>query len=460
MKTVAMVLAAGKGTRMISQLPKVLHPACGQPMLSWVVDAVGQIGVSHTIVVVGHGADQVRAMLQRRYGSEVATALQTDLRGTGQAALAGLPLVPDDAADVLLVYGDTPMITPASLQKLCEARRQEQAAVALWTTKMEHPTGYGRIVRMGQDVVAIVEEKDATAAQKAITEVNPGVYCVEAGFLRTALAQLQPNNAQGEYYLTDVVGMAVANKRRVIGVAVPREETDGVNDRVQLSAAGHVLRRRIVRTHQLHGVSFVDDTNVWIDAGVTIGMDVVIEPGVRLAGNTRIGAGVVIGQGSVISDSSIADGVVIKPYTVCEQAVIGERSVVGPFARLRPEAVLLEDAHVGNFVELKKTTLGRGSKANHLAYLGDATIGAGVNVGAGTITCNYDGVAKHRTELADGVFIGSNSTLVAPLQVGQDAYVAAGSVLTDNVPADALARQANKEGHARVLRAAQRGKPA
>jgi bifunctional UDP-N-acetylglucosamine pyrophosphorylase / glucosamine-1-phosphate N-acetyltransferase len=453
--TVAVVLAAGKGTRMKSALPKVLHEACGQPLLTWVVDSVHQAGINDVVVVTGHGSDAVRAMLQQRYGARVRTVLQAEQRGTGHAAQMALPAI-GDCDDVLLVYGDTPLLTPASLQRLLQARREQDAAVALWTTTMAQPHGYGRIVREGNQVVAIAEQRDATPAQQQITEVNPGVYCVRASFLGSALGQLQPQNAQGEYYLTDLIMLANAARERVVGVGVDVQETDGINDRVQLAAASKLLRTRIVRHHQRAGVTFVDDENVWVDASVVMGEDVVVEPMVRLQGATRIGANVRLGQGSVLVDTVVGDGVVIKPYSVCEQATVGARSVVGPFTRLRPDAVLDEDAHVGNFVELKKTKLGKGSKANHLAYLGDAVIGAGVNVGAGTITCNYDGVAKHQTTLDDGVFVGSNSTLVAPLHVHERAYVAAGSVITDEVEADALAfgraKQHNKAGYAAQLR--------
>lgn len=455
----SVVLAAGKGTRMKSARPKVLHAVLGKSLVNWVIDAVFAAGATDVVGVVGHGADAVTAELKARYGTRVSTVVQSEQRGTGHAVLCALPAVPDDVDDVLIVCGDTPRLGAEQLRALVAQRRTTNAFVAMWTTIVNEPRGYGRIARNAAGAVqAIVEEKDATPEQRAISEINPGVYCVSAAFLRRALPQLTPNNAAGELYLTDIIALAVAERAgSVATLVVDVDLTQGINDRVQLAEAETWARSHRARQLRLDGVTIVNDANTTIEADVVVGTDVTIEPGVSLRGTTIIGNTVTIGQGSVITNCRLDDGVVVHPYSVCDNAYVRSAAVVGPFARLRPEADVGVGAHVGNFVELKKTKLGAGSKANHLAYLGDADIGAGVNVGAGTITCNYDGIGKHKTTINDGVFVGSNSTLVAPLVVGEGAYVAAGSVVTDAVPADAIAfgraRQENKNGRAADLRA-------
>ncbi|HEY1100414.1 MAG TPA: bifunctional UDP-N-acetylglucosamine diphosphorylase/glucosamine-1-phosphate N-acetyltransferase GlmU [Myxococcota bacterium] len=457
----AILLAAGKGTRMKSALPKVLHPVLGKPLVSWAVDAVVAAGASDVVAVIGHGAGHVASVLKTRHGDRVSTVVQEQQNGTGHAVLCALPAVPADVDDVLIVCGDTPRLGAAELKALVALRRRDAALLALWTTRVETPKGYGRIVRDASQpaghVVGIVEEKDATEQQRAITEINPGVYCVEAAFLRRALPKLTANNAAGELYLTDLVALAVGERADAIAALdVDVDLTQGINDRVQLSEAEQWARARRARQLRLDGVTIVDERTVTVDSDVVVGIDVTIEPGVALTGKTRIGNNVHIGQGAVITDCVIDDDVVIHPYSVCDKAHVRSKAVVGPFARLRPDADVGEGAHVGNFVELKKTVLGSGSKANHLAYLGDAVIGTGVNVGAGTITCNYDGIGKHQTVLGDDVFVGSNSTLVAPVLVGKGAYIGAASVITENVPADALAlgraRQVTKERRAAEIR--------
>ena len=454
----AILLAAGKGTRMKSALPKVLHTVLGKPLVSWAVDAVVAAGASDVVAVIGHGAGLVASTLTQRHGSLVQTVVQAEQRGTGHAVLCALPAIPADVDDVLIVCGDTPRLGADELARLVEQRRRLGSLVALWTTTVAQPQGYGRIVRdKDQYVQAIVEEKDATDEQRALREINPGVYCVDAAFLRRALPLLTADNAAGELYLTDLVALAVRdNAHSVSGLSVDVDLTQGINDRVQLADAEAWARTARARQLRVDGVTIREAAGTTVEADVVCGIDVTIEPGVALRGKTRIGNNVVVGQGSVVTDCVIDDDVVIQPYSVCDRAHVRRGAVVGPFARLRPEADVGVGAHVGNFVELKKTILGAGSKANHLAYLGDAVIGDGVNVGAGTITCNYDGIGKHQTVLGDGVFVGSNSTLVAPLLVGAGAYVAAGSVITQDVPADALAlgraRQANKEGRATAVR--------
>jgi bifunctional UDP-N-acetylglucosamine pyrophosphorylase/glucosamine-1-phosphate N-acetyltransferase len=453
------VLAAGKGTRMKSRTPKVLHPVCGKPMVAWVADAVAGAGVSDdVVVVVGHGAEAVTSFLGQRYGARVRTVLQAEQRGTGHAVQVALPSLSTSTTAVLVVCGDTPRVTSLPLSQLVKLREETGAAVALWTTHIEPPRGYGRIVRDERGhVSAIVEEKDATDAQRALTEVNPGVYCFDAAFLARALPRLSANNAAGELYLTDVVALAVKEGAVVASMAVDAAITHGVNDRLQLAEAEAFVARRLVDDAMRAGVTVHAPESVVIGPDVVLATDVDIGPRCILMGKTTVGEGAMIGPGCVVVDSAIDEGAVVHAYSLVQQARVGRSASVGPFARLRPDADVGDDAHVGNFVELKKTKLGRGSKANHLAYLGDAVIGAGVNVGAGTITCNYDGIGKHVTTLEDGVFVGSNSTLVAPVVVGKDAYIAAGSVVTDAVPPDAVAfgraRQTNKPGHASEVRA-------
>ncbi|MDP2345091.1 MAG: bifunctional UDP-N-acetylglucosamine diphosphorylase/glucosamine-1-phosphate N-acetyltransferase GlmU [Deltaproteobacteria bacterium] len=454
---VAVVLAAGKGTRMKSRRPKVLHEIAGKPLVSWSVDAVRAAGCSDVVVVVGHGSEAVAALLDKRHPG-VRSAIQSEQKGTGHAVMMALPSIPAGADVVVVVCGDTPRISADAIAALVKAKGT--SPMALWTTQLKEPRGYGRIVRGassdGGDISAIVEEKDATPAVLAITEVNPGVYAFDVAFLRAQLPKLTTANAAGELYLTDLVRLCVESGSNVASVDVDAGITLGINDRVQLADAEDWARTEIQRRLLLAGVTLKNRATTSIEADVVVGEDVVLEQGVSLRGSTRIGRGVIVGQGAVLTDTIVADDVVIHPYSVCDKAVIGTAAVVGPFSRLRPEADVGEGAHVGNFVELKKTKLGKGSKANHLAYLGDADIGAGVNVGAGTITCNYDGIGKHKTVLSDGVFVGSNATLVAPLLVGKDAYIAAGSVVTDAVPDDAVAfgraRQTNKEGHAKAVR--------
>jgi bifunctional UDP-N-acetylglucosamine pyrophosphorylase/glucosamine-1-phosphate N-acetyltransferase len=453
----AVVLAAGKGTRMKSNLPKVLHPAGGKPLVAWPVEAALGVGASPVVVVTGHGRDAVEQELARRFGDRVRTAHQAEQKGTGHAAQVALPALDGFEGTVLIVYGDTPLLTVESLRALVRLREEAGAPVAMWTTHLDDATGYGRVVRGPEGrLERIVEHKDATAEQRQIREVNPGMYAADAAWLRGALSRLDDNNAQKELYLTDIVALARKDGHLVPTLDVKVEETLGVNDRVQLADAEAVLRKRIVTRAMLAGVTFYKPDSVVVDDSVRFGIDVGVGPNVLLAGNTVIADDVQIGPGAILKDTVVEKGAVIHAYTICDGAHVKAGALVGPFARLRPGALLEEQSHVGNFVELKKTRLGKGSKANHLAYLGDSEIGAGVNVGAGTITCNYDGIGKHTTTLGDDVFIGSNSTLVAPVTIRRGAYVAAGSVITDEVPEDALAlgreRQVNKDGYAKKVR--------
>ncbi len=452
---IGIVLAAGQGTRMKSDRAKVLWPLAGRPMAAWAVDAVRAAGATRVVVVVGYAHVQVAETL-RTVAGDLETAHQAVQRGTGDAVRVAVELLEGATGRVLITYGDCPLVRPEALVALVSAARAATAPVAMLTGTLEDPAGYGRIVREnGGRVVAIREHKDASPAERAIREVNPGVYCVELGFLRHAVAKLAANNAQGELYLTDLVGMSL-ERGGTIAVPWDMAELRGVNDRFELATAEAVLRLRVARAHALTGVTIRDPATTWIDASVTIGHDAVIEAGVHLRGRTRIGAGVRVDVGCVLEDVEVADGAWLRPYTIATRSRIGHAAQVGPFSHLRPESDLGEHVHVGNFVETKKTRLGRGSKANHLAYLGDGEIGENVNVGAGTILCNYDGFRKNVPVLEDDVFIGSDSQLVAPVRVGKGAYVGSGSTITKDVPPDALAisrvRQQNKEGYASRLR--------
>jgi bifunctional UDP-N-acetylglucosamine pyrophosphorylase / glucosamine-1-phosphate N-acetyltransferase len=452
----AVVLCAGKGTRMKSEQPKVLHPLLGRPLCAWPIAAAVEAGASPLVVVLGHAAEEVRAAIQTHFPTaEPRFCLQAEPLGTADAVRAAASELQGTAGPVLILYGDTPLLTPSTLRRLLDALAAEKKPLALLSTTAVDASGYGRLLRAGGRVVRVVEDRDATPSERDIHEVNAGVYAVDARFLLTSLAALRPSNAQGEYYLTDVVALA-AKAGGVASVAVEFEETAGVNDRVDLAACAKVLRRRINHAHMLSGVTLEDPDTTLIEAGVELGTDVVLEAGVALRQGTRVARGARIGQGAVLDAVDVGEGTDIRPYCVLEHSRVGPRCVLGPYARLRPGSELEEGVHLGNFVELKKTRFGKGSKANHLSYLGDAVVGAGVNVGAGTITCNYDGFEKHLTEVGDNVFIGSDSQLVAPVKVGKGAFIGAGTTVTEDVPEDALvlsrSPQVVKAGWARQRR--------
>jgi bifunctional UDP-N-acetylglucosamine pyrophosphorylase/glucosamine-1-phosphate N-acetyltransferase len=447
---------------MRSRTAKVLHPACGLPIGIYPLRRALEAGASPVVAVVGHQAEEVQRGLSLHLPSgAVRFALQAEQLGTAHAVLAARDALRGHSGAVVILSGDTPLLTAATIRRVV-ASRPPGALLALATMRLPDPTGYGRLVRDAEGRPArVVEQKDASAAERALDEVNAGLYCVESGFLWEALGQVGTRNAQREFYLTDLVALA-ARAGGAAAVEVAPEEAAGVNDREDLARAARALARRKASALMKAGVSIEDPDRFDCDDGVEIGEDTAIEPNVRLLGRTRIGAGCRIGAGVVLRDMAVADGATLLPYTVADASSIARGAVLGPFSRLRPGAEIGEDAHVGNFVEIKKSRLGRGSKANHLAYLGDASIGERVNVGAGTITCNYDGEKKHPTVIGDGAFIGSDSILVAPIEIGAGAYVAAGSTLTDSVPPGALAlgraRQANKEGWAEKRKAAKDGK--
>ena len=445
----AIVLAAGKGTRMKSRTAKVLHEIGGRPLAWYAVKRALDAGASPVVVVVGHQAEAVEAALVASLpGAPLRFAVQEKQLGTAHAVLVARRALRGYDGPVAILSGDVPLLETDTLLKVVRARGR--APVAFATMTLGAPRGYGRVVRdAGGRPARIVEEKDASDAERAIREVNAGLYCADATFLWKSLAKVGADNAQEEFYLTDLVAMA-ARRDGAVAVEVPPEEASGVNDREELARAAKVLLRRRARALMRSGVTLEDPERFDCDEGVEIGPDTIVEPGVRLLGRTRVGAGCRIGAGSILKDVVLASQVTVNPYTLADQATVGSRAIVGPFARLRPDSVIGEEAHVGNFVETKKTTMGKGAKANHLTYLGDAIVGERTNVGAGTITCNYDGEKKHPTRIGAGAFIGSDSILVAPIEIGDRAYVAAGSTLTDPVPAGSLAlgraRQVTKEG--------------
>lgn len=443
--TVAVILAAGKGTRMKSATAKILHPLAGEPMIRRIATTAARVA-ERSVFVVSPGADDVRiavAAPAHRFAEQVTQ------RGTGDALRAALPEL-DGASRVLVLYGDVPLLSSATLERLLAEVPAD--ALGLVTVQMPDPSGLGRIRRDAAGaVVGIVEERDATDAERAIREINSGIYVLPGDRLAGWLARLDADNAQGEYYLTDVVSFAVADGVQVLAVdAGDPDEVAGVNDRVQLARLERVFQRRQAEALMRSGVTLQDPDRFDLRGELVCGTDTLIDVGCVFAGRVVLGTEVRIGAHCVIEDAEIADGAVIEPFTHIRGAKVGPRASIGPFARLREGTVLAEKVKIGNFVETKKTAMGAGSKASHLAYLGDATLGADCNVGAGTITCNYDGVGKHPTTIGDGVFVGSNSTLVAPIELDDGAYVAAGSTITSRVPADSLgvgrARQRNIDG--------------
>jgi bifunctional UDP-N-acetylglucosamine pyrophosphorylase/glucosamine-1-phosphate N-acetyltransferase len=432
------LLAAGLGTRMKSARAKVLHRVAGRPMIEYPVKLARTVGAERIICVLGHQHEAVRAA-----AGDVEVALQLEQRGTGHALMQAAPLLDGWDGLLLVLYGDTPLVTEQFLRRLVDAASERRLAVA--TMHPTPPRGYGRVVRDGAGKVQkIVEEKDCTEAQRLITEVNAGLYCGPARFMLDALAGLTPDNAQGELYLTDVVERA-ARELDVQTVAAPVEEMLGVNDRVDLARADRLMRLRLADALMREGVTVRDPERLFIEPGVTVGRDSELGPGVELRGRTAIGAETRLDAGVVVTDSTIGDRVHVKPYCVITESAVGDGAQVGPWAHLRPGSRLEADVHLGNFVETKKTRLGRGSKANHLTYLGDADIGEKVNVGCGTITCNYDGVNKFTTVIEDGAFIGSDTQLIAPVTVGKGAYVGTGTTVRQNVPPGALAVSAGPQ---------------
>lgn len=440
------ILAAGQGSRMKSALPKVLHAVAGRPMLHHVIGTAKQLGAETIHTVIGHGADQVKAVTPE---TSVNWVVQSEQLGTGHAVARALPDLPDDAR-VLVLYGDVPLTRMETLEAM--VADLDDHTLGLLTVTLDDPSGYGRIVRDGDgQVTAIVEQKDATEAQRAIQEVNTGILAVSAKHLKSWLPTLSNANAQGEYYLTDIIAMAVDHGLSV-SVAQPGDafEVQGVNNRLQLAELERWYQRREADRLMTEGATLADPARIDVRGDLTIGNDILIDVNVVFEGKVSIGSGVSIGPGCVIKDARIADGAQIHAHSVIEGASVGANAQIGPFARLRPGTELAADTKVGNFVETKKAVVGQGSKINHLSYVGDASLGRNVNVGAGTITCNYDGVNKFRTEIGDGVFVGSNTSLVAPVRISADATIGAGSTITRDVAGSELAvargRQRNVSG--------------
>ncbi|MUK29297.1 bifunctional UDP-N-acetylglucosamine diphosphorylase/glucosamine-1-phosphate N-acetyltransferase GlmU [Aliivibrio fischeri] len=424
----AVILAAGKGTRMYSNKPKVLHTLAGKPMAKHVIDTCEGLGAQNIHLVYGHGGDQMKAEL----GEErVQWVLQAEQLGTGHAVNQAAPEFADDEK-VLVLYGDVPLISAETVENLLDA--QPTGGIALLTVVLDNPMGYGRIIRRNGPVIAIVEQKDATEEQKLIKEINTGVMVATGGDLKRWLAALKNENAQGEYYLTDIIAAAHDEGRAVEAVhPVSPIEVEGVNDRAQLARLERAYQAAQAQKLLEQGVMLRDPSRFDLRGTLQCGMDIEIDANVIIEGNVTLGDNVIIGTGCVLKDCEIDDNTVIRPYSVIEGATVGEECTVGPFTRLRPGAELCNDAHVGNFVEVKNVRLGEGSKANHLTYLGDAEIGKRVNVGAGVITCNYDGANKFKTIVGDDVFVGSDSQLIAPVTVANGATVGAGSTVTKDV---------------------------
>jgi bifunctional UDP-N-acetylglucosamine pyrophosphorylase/glucosamine-1-phosphate N-acetyltransferase len=462
------IMAAGKGTRLKSKHPKVLHEIGGKPILAHVIATAQKVVPAHDIyVIIGHEAERVHEAVA---GTGVNFVLQAEQRGTGHALMVARKALSDHANrydQIIVLSGDAPLITADTIKKLRDFHSAQKATMTLVSADLDDPHGYGRVIRKGAggraEVQAIVEEKSATAQQKKIREINSGFYAFSAPALYEYIGHLSTENAHGEYYLTDMAGVFHKARKKVVAIkTADAGEVLGSNTRAEMMDLDARLRLAKCRELMAEGVTIFYPNTCVIDSDVEVGADTVVEPFVQLLGKTKIGADCRIRSYSVIGNSVIGDRVTVKPGTIMEDSRVAAGAVLGPYTHMRPGTEVGEGAHLGNFVETKKIKLGKGSKANHLSYLGDSEIGEGVNIGAGTITCNYDGVNKHKTVIEDGVFVGSDSTLVAPIKIGRGAYVAAASCITEDVPADALAfgraRQSVKEGWAKAKRVAQKEK--
>ncbi|MEK5322732.1 bifunctional UDP-N-acetylglucosamine diphosphorylase/glucosamine-1-phosphate N-acetyltransferase GlmU [Aeribacillus sp. FSL M8-0254] len=445
-KCFAVILAAGQGTRMKSKLYKVLHPVCGKPMVQHVIDNVSKLQVDEIITVVGHGAEKVKSEL----GEQTLYVLQEQQLGTAHAVLQAAQYLEGKEGTTIVVCGDTPLITSETFEKLLKHHLETKAKATILTAESDDPTGYGRVIRNEEGLVEkIVEHKDATESERLVTEINTGTYCFDNASLFEALKHVNNDNAQGEYYLPDVIEI-LKEKGEIISAFQTDsfEETLGVNDRIALSQAELIMKRRINQKHMKNGVTIVDPDNTYISVDAEIGQDTVIYPGTVIIGKTVIGEECEIGPNSEIKDCQIGHNTNIR-HSVVHDSQIGNQVNIGPFAHIRPASVIDDGVKIGNFVEVKKSKIGKESKASHLSYIGDAEVGNGVNLGCGSITVNYDGKNKYLTKIEDGAFIGCNSNLIAPVTIGEGAYVAAGSTITDDVPGSALsiarARQVNKE---------------
>ncbi|EPL6455698.1 MULTISPECIES: bifunctional UDP-N-acetylglucosamine diphosphorylase/glucosamine-1-phosphate N-acetyltransferase GlmU [Providencia] len=436
------ILAAGKGTRMYSDLPKVLHLLAGKPMVQHVIDTAKSIGASDIHLVYGHGGD----LLKEKLGEQnLNWVLQAEQLGTGHAMQQAAPSFQDDE-DIVMLYGDVPLIAKDTLDRLIEVK--PQGGIGLLTVILDNPTGYGRIIRENNEVVGIIEQKDATEEQRKIQEINTGIMVASGKDFKRWLAQLNNDNAQGEYYITDIIALAHKEGNKVATVHPSRlSEMEGVNNRLQLAALERVYQKEQAEKLLLAGVMLIDPERFDIRGTLTHGRDIIIDTNVIIEGNVTLGNNVQIQSGCILRDCVIGDNSIISPYSVIENSELSSECTVGPFARLRPGAKLAAKAHVGNFVEMKNASLGLGSKAGHLSYLGDAQIGDNVNIGAGTITCNYDGANKHKTIIGDDVFVGSDTQLVAPVSVAKGATIGAGTTVTRDVNEDELVVSRVKQMH-------------
>lgn len=457
----AIILAAGMGKRMKSEIPKVLHPVAGMPMLFYPIEAAESISMKKIIIIVGHKAEVVINALASRFktqDSRLQFIRQEPQLGTGHAVMCAEGALKDFKGDILILSGDVPLITKETLMALVKMHRRTNAVLSLITAVINNPSGYGRVVRnQNNSITRIIEHKDANEKEKALKEINTGIYCISSDFLFSNLKNLKNKNRQVEYYLPDLIESAVRQGKKVSSIVhINPSEVMGINNRIELAEANEDMRERLNNEFMLSGVTLVDPETTYIHKNVKIGRDTTIEPNVFLEGNTTIGQRCLIEQGCKITNSFIRDDSVIKSNSVVESSVVGRHVAIGPFARLRPESIIEDNAKIGNFVEIKKSRLGKGTKANHLTYLGDAIIGRGVNIGAGTITCNYDGIKKHQTIIEDGAFIGSDTQLVAPVTVKKNAYIGSGSTITKDVPKDALAlsrvQQKNIDGWVKKLK--------
>ncbi|MCD1163464.1 bifunctional UDP-N-acetylglucosamine diphosphorylase/glucosamine-1-phosphate N-acetyltransferase GlmU [Peribacillus frigoritolerans] len=447
------ILAAGQGTRMKSKLYKVLHPVCGKPMVQHVIDQVNQLQIEDIVTVIGHGAEKV----QEQLGDSCKYALQEQQLGTAHAVMQAESVLSAKSGTTLVICGDTPLIKAETMKELIALHEQSQAKATILTAYADNPAGYGRVLRgEGGLVEKIVEHKDASEEERYVKEINTGTYCFDNQALFSALQKVSNENVQGEYYLPDVIEILKEEGEVVTAFQSSEfEETLGVNDRVALSQAEQILRKRINEKHMRNGVTIIDPLTTFIEADVQIGQDTVINPGSFIKGKSIIGQDCLIGPNTEISDCEIGDGTEVLQSVVHESS-IGSSVKIGPFAHVRPQSDIKDSVKIGNFVEIKKTVFGKGSKASHLSYIGDAEVGENVNIGCGSITVNYDGKNKYLTKIEDNVFIGCNSNLVAPVTVGEGAYVAAGSTITQDVPQQALsvarARQVNKEDYVKNLK--------
>ena len=427
------ILAAGKGTRMYSDLPKVLHKVAGKPMVKHVIDTANQLGAENVHLIYGHGGELMRERLAKE---SVNWVIQAEQLGTAHAVQQAAPFFKDDE-NIVILYGDAPLVTKETLEKLIAAKPEN--GIALLTVNLDNPTGYGRIIRENGNVVAIVEQKDANAEQLKIQEVNTGVLVADGAHFKNWLSRVKNNNAQGEFYITDVIGLAHQDGCPIVAVqATDFMEVEGVNNRLQLAKMERYYQRKQAEKLLLAGVMLIDLERFDLRGTLEHGKDVEIDVNVIVEGNVRLGDRVKIGTGCVLKNVTIGDDVEIKPYSVLEDATIGDKAAIGPFSRLRPGAELAAETHVGNFVEIKKSTVGKGSKVNHLTYVGDTEIGENCNIGAGVITCNYDGANKFKTIIGNNVFVGSDTQLVAPVTVADGATIGAGSTITKNVEKDEL----------------------